>query len=101
MYCRWSWSTSVGSGVIMLKKHQHFSAVNMTDMLFQPVQGLHVKSRIRFSYFQPHTPGEWCRCSPRKQWARIFQQQVKSLIFFFLRKVGRWYSSDWLFISGS
>lgn len=30
-------STSVGTGVIMLKKHQHSSPVNMIDILFRPV----------------------------------------------------------------
>lgn len=46
------------------------------------------KSWSGFSYLWPSTTGGWCLCSPRKWWARIYQQKFESWNFLFVGEVG-------------
>ena len=57
IYHHWHGSTSERSGVIMFKKHRIFFLTNASDLLFHPLQGLHV-SWTWLSHFWPCTPAE-------------------------------------------
>lgn len=67
------WLQTVGSGVIILKKHHFFSPKKMIVLLFQPVSGLHM-SHSWFSYL-------WL-------WIMLYSQKAESSMHSFWKKWG-------------